>query len=138
MPGSYSGMAFFPVVICALAVAACMAAHRISLVSRSLAAEDFSVHGARAGRSGRRMVVAEFMSQPRNTMWLTNRLGGAMASIDVDALRDELRDLAGGSWSMGHDLGLGALAEVDGLDDIALCRLAEDMGFDLRDFELDQ
>lgn len=84
------------------------------------------------------MVVAEFMSQPRNTMWLTNRLGGAMASIDVDALRDELRDLAGGSWSMGHDLGLGALAEVDGLDDIALCRLAEDMGFDLRDFELDQ
>ena len=55
-----------------------------------------------------------------------------MATIDVDALREYLRDyygtaMMGGLWPAVADLG-----EVDALDGRALC--AEGLGIDLRKF----
>lgn len=57
-----------------------------------------------------------------------------MATIDVDALREYLRDyygtaMMGGLWPAMADLG-----EVDALDGRELCERAEDLGIDLRKF----
>ena len=55
-----------------------------------------------------------------------------MATIDVDALREYLRDyygtaMMGGLWPAVADLG-----EVDALDGRELCERAEGLGIDLR------
>ncbi len=57
-----------------------------------------------------------------------------MATIDVDALREYLRDyygtaMMGGLWPAVADLG-----EVDALDGRELCERAEELGIDLRQF----
>lgn len=57
-----------------------------------------------------------------------------MAAIDVDALRECLRDYYGtavmaGLWPAVADLG-----EVDALDGRELCERAEELGVDLRKF----
>ena len=57
-----------------------------------------------------------------------------MTLIDVDALRDCLREeygtaMMGGLWPAAADLG-----EVDALDGYELCELAEALGVDLRQF----
>ena len=57
-----------------------------------------------------------------------------MATIDVDALREYLRDyygtaMMGGLWPAVADLG-----EVDALDGRELCERAEGLGIDLRKF----
>lgn len=49
-----------------------------------------------------------------------------MATIDIDALREYLRDYYGTAMA---DLG-----EVDALDGRELCERAEDLGIDLRKF----
>lgn len=57
-----------------------------------------------------------------------------VATIDVDALREYLRDyygtaMMGGLWPAVADLG-----EVDALDGHELCERAEELGIDLRRF----
>lgn len=57
-----------------------------------------------------------------------------MATIDVDALREYLRDyygtaMMGGLWPAVADLG-----EVDAMDGYELCERAEALGIDLRKF----
>ncbi len=57
-----------------------------------------------------------------------------MATIDVDALREYLRDyygtaMMGGLWPAAADLGA-----VDAMDGYELCEHAEALGVDLRQF----
>lgn len=59
-----------------------------------------------------------------------------MATIDIDALREYLRDYYGtammsGLWPAAADLG-----EVDALDGYELCELAERLGVDLHRFAI--
>lgn len=59
-----------------------------------------------------------------------------MATIDIDALREYLRDyygtaMMGGLWPAAADLG-----EVDTLDGHELCELAERLGVDLHRFAI--
>lgn len=59
-----------------------------------------------------------------------------MATIDIDALREYLRDyygtaMMGGLWAAAADLG-----EVDALDGYELCELAERLGVDLHRFAI--
>lgn len=60
-----------------------------------------------------------------------------MATIDVDALRDHMRDYYGTAMFSGFSPALMDLADVDSLDDYELCEKAEREGIDLRDFEVD-
>ena len=58
-------------------------------------------------------------------------------TVDVDALRDYMQDYAGSAAFSGFS---GAMADVIGIDGMSpreLCRKAERMGIDLRDFAVD-
>ncbi len=57
-----------------------------------------------------------------------------MAAIDVDALREYLRDYYGTAMMSGLWPAVADLGEVDSLDGHELCELAEEMGIDLRKF----
>lgn len=59
-----------------------------------------------------------------------------LATIDVDALRDYLRDYYGTAMMGGFPAAVLDLADVDSLDGYALCQLAEREGVDLRRFEV--
>lgn len=57
-----------------------------------------------------------------------------MATIDVDALREYLRDYYGTAMMGGLWLAVADLGEVDALDGHELCERAEELGIDLRKF----
>lgn len=57
-----------------------------------------------------------------------------MALIDVDALRDCLREEYGAAMAGGFPAAVIDLARIEGMDGAELCRWAEDAGVDLRRF----
>lgn len=57
-----------------------------------------------------------------------------MATIDVDALREYLRDYYGTAMMSGLWPALADLGEVDALSGYELCERAEELGIDLRQF----
>ncbi|MCI9261635.1 hypothetical protein [uncultured Adlercreutzia sp.] len=60
-----------------------------------------------------------------------------MATIDVDALRDYLRDYYGTAMMAGLWPALGDLGQIDARDGYELCELAEREGVDLTRFEVE-
>ena len=60
-----------------------------------------------------------------------------MATIDVDRLRDYMRDYYGTAVFNGFPAALVDLADVDSMDGYRLCALAEREGIDLRRFVVD-
>ena len=64
--------------------------------------------------------------------------GYAMAEIDVEELRDHLRDVCGSAMMGGLPSALMDLAEIEDMEGRELCERAEDLGVDLRDFRVDR
>lgn len=60
-----------------------------------------------------------------------------MATIDIDELRDYLRDYYGTAMMAGLWPALGDLGSLDALDGYELCELAEHEGIDLTRFEVE-
>lgn len=60
-----------------------------------------------------------------------------MMAIDVDALRDYLRNYYGTAMMAGLWPALGDLGQIDALDGYGLCELAEREGIDLTRFEVE-
>lgn len=60
-----------------------------------------------------------------------------MATIDIDELRDYLRDYYGTAMMAGLWPALGDLGQIDALDGYELCELAEREGIDLTRFEVE-
>lgn len=60
-----------------------------------------------------------------------------MATIDVDALRAYLVDYFGTATFNGFPAAVVDLSDVERMDGYELCRLAEELGIDLRQFALD-
>ena len=63
--------------------------------------------------------------------------GRAMATIDVDALREYMEDYCGTAMFGGFPAAVLDLAEVESMDGYKLCQKAESMGIDLRRFQVD-
>lgn len=59
-----------------------------------------------------------------------------MATIDVDELREYMRDYYGTAMMSGFPVAVLDLADVDSMSGEELCELAEDNGVDLRKFEV--
>lgn len=59
-----------------------------------------------------------------------------MATIDVDALRDYLLDYCGSAMISGFPAALLDVADIEHASGEELCRIAEEMGIDLRRFEI--
>jgi hypothetical protein len=59
-----------------------------------------------------------------------------MALIDIDALRHALEDYCGTATFGGFPAAVLDLAELESMDGCELCEKAEELGFDLRDFEV--
>lgn len=59
-----------------------------------------------------------------------------MATIDVDELREYMRDYYGTAMMSGFPAAVLDLADVDSMSGEELCELAEDNGIDLRKFEI--
>ena len=59
-----------------------------------------------------------------------------MATIDVDALRDYLKDHFGTAMFGGFPAALLDLSDIERMSGAELCRKAESMGVDLRRFEV--
>lgn len=55
--------------------------------------------------------------------------------IDIDRLREYLRDYCGTAAYGGFPAALLDLADIDALNDRELCEKAEELGVDLRRFE---
>ena len=64
--------------------------------------------------------------------------GYSMAEIDVEELRDHLRDVCGSAMMGGLPSALLDLAEIEEADGCELCEKAEELGVDLRDFRVDR
>ncbi len=59
-----------------------------------------------------------------------------MATIDVDALRDYLEDYCGTAMLNGFPAALLDLSDIESMNGYELCAKAEEMGIDLRQFEI--
>lgn len=59
-----------------------------------------------------------------------------MAKIDVDALRDYLKDYCGTAMFSGFPAALLDLSDIERMSGVELCRKAESMGIDLHRFEV--
>ena len=59
-----------------------------------------------------------------------------MATIDVDELRDYMKDYCGTAMSNGFPAALLDVADVDRMSGRELCEKAESMGVDLYKFEV--
>lgn len=57
-----------------------------------------------------------------------------MATIDVDALREYMRDYCGTAMFSGFPAALLDLSDIDSMDPHDLCEKAEEMGIDLQRF----
>ena len=74
-------------------------------------------------------------TRTRETPEKTLRQGGRdMATIDVDALRDYMRDYLGTAMSNGFPAAMAELPEIDGMGPRELCERAKRMGVDLGRF----
>lgn len=60
-----------------------------------------------------------------------------MATIDVDKLRDYIRDYFGTAMMGGFPAAILDLADVDSMSGEELCKMAEDNGVDLHDFVIE-
>lgn len=60
-----------------------------------------------------------------------------MATIDVDELREHMRDYYGTAMMGGFPAAIFDLVDVDSMSGEELCELAEDNGVDLRKFAVD-
>lgn len=60
-----------------------------------------------------------------------------MATIDVDELREYMRDYYGTAMMSGFPAAVLDLADVDSMSGEELCEIAEDNGIDLRKFAVD-
>lgn len=60
-----------------------------------------------------------------------------MATIDVDALRDYLRDYCGTAMFNGFPAAFLDVVDIDSMDGAELCRKAEYMGINLEQFVVD-
>lgn len=60
-----------------------------------------------------------------------------MATIDVDKLRDYMKDYFGTAMMGGFSAAILDLADVDSMSGEELCKTAEDNGIDLRDFVIE-
>lgn len=60
-----------------------------------------------------------------------------MATIDVDMLRDYMRDYLGTAMMGGFPVAILDLADVDSMSGEELCKTAEDNGVDLHDFVIE-
>ena len=60
-----------------------------------------------------------------------------MATIDVDKLRDYMRDYFGTAMMGGFPAAILDLADVDSMSGEELCKTAEDNGIDLRAFVIE-
>ena len=75
--------------------------------------------------------IARIRETPEKTL----RQGGRdMATIDVDALRDYMRDYLGTAMSNGFPAAMAELPEIDGMSPRELCERAKKMGVDLGRF----
>ena len=59
-----------------------------------------------------------------------------MATIDVDALRSHLEDYVGTAMFSGFPAAFLDLSDIDRMSGYELCRKAEELGVDLRRFEI--
>ena len=59
-----------------------------------------------------------------------------MATIDVDALRSYLEDYVGTAMFSGFPAAFLDLSDIDRMSGYELCRKAEELGVDLRRFEI--
>ena len=59
-----------------------------------------------------------------------------MATIDIDKLREYLIEYCGTAMMSGFPAALLDLADIERMDGYELCRKAEQMGIDLRRFEV--
>ena len=59
-----------------------------------------------------------------------------MATIDVDALRDYMKDCCGSAMYGGFPAAILDLSDVERMSGVELCRMAESMGVDLLKFEV--
>ena len=59
-----------------------------------------------------------------------------MASIDVEALREHMKDRCGTAMFSGFPAAFLDLSDIEGMDGHELCRKAESMGIDLSRFEM--
>lgn len=57
-----------------------------------------------------------------------------MATINVDALREYMRDYYGTAMFSGFPVALLDLSDIDSMDPYELCEKAEEMGIDLTRF----
>ena len=60
-----------------------------------------------------------------------------MAEIDVDELRDYMEDYCGTAAAAGFDTAVFDLADIDDANGYELCEKAEELGFDLEQFIID-
>ena len=60
-----------------------------------------------------------------------------MATINVDELREYMRDYYGTAMFSGFPVALLDLSDIDSMDGQELCEKAEAMGIDLRRFVVD-
>lgn len=60
-----------------------------------------------------------------------------MATIDIDALRDYLMDYCGTAAFSGFPAAMLDVMGIEDMDDVELCRKAEDLGIDLRRFVIE-
>ena len=59
-------------------------------------------------------------------------------TVDIDALRDYMDDYAGSAAFSGFPAAILDVIDNDSMDGYDLCRKAERMGIDLRDFAVDE
>lgn len=67
---------------------------------------------------------------------MSEEKGWAMATIDVDALREYMEDYCGTAMFGGFPAAVLDLAQVESMDGYELCQKAESMGIDLRRFQM--
>ena len=60
-----------------------------------------------------------------------------MATIDVDALREYLEDYVGTAAFNGFPSAVLGLSDIERMDGYELCQKAEELGVDLRQFEVE-
>ena len=60
-----------------------------------------------------------------------------MATIDVDALREYLEDYVGTAAFNGFPAAVLDLSDIECMDGYELCQKAEELGVDLRRFEVE-
>ena len=69
---------------------------------------------------------------------MSEEKGWAMATIDVDALREYMEDYCGTAMFGGFPAAVLDLAQVESMDGYELCQKAESMGIDRRRLQVNE